>query len=467
MDRGPRTAASLPRALASLLLLLVLLIALPVALLYGTRALAGPGGMPLPAHPSELFTGADRGQGFVWVLTAVGWLAWAMFALGTLVELAARLRGRVARRLPALGWSQRTAAVLLGAVFALAPAAGAFAAPSVAAPPGISAPAAVRPPATASAAGLVPDRAADTGPGYTVRAARPAETLWTIARDQLGSSARWNDIAALNEGRAMDASGTVFHADAALTPGWTLRMPAAAKPKAEPETVTVHRGDTLSGIAEAHRVHGGWESVYAANRTVIGEDPDVILPGEHLRLPGGTTRAPTVGSAPAVERPVGGTGSAADPVAPVVPRSQAPAEVPAQAAPRNEASAPLVLPAGTATVTVGAGALLAAGLVGLLARRRIRQQRRRPPRRRVAMPGVEEQLYETFLRAMADPAGLDLLDRTLRTLGMTCLDTDARLPVLAAVALRPGGTVDLHLVDPAPAVAPFTGSADEIGRAHV
>ena len=126
-----------------------------------------------------------------------------------------------------------------------------------------------------------------------------------------------------------------------------------------------------------------------------------------------------------------------------------------------------MLPAGTATVTVGAGALLAAGLVGLLARRRIRQQRRRPPRRRVAMPGVEEQLYETFLRAMADPAGLDLLDRTLRTLGMTCLDTDARLPVLSAVALRPGGTVDLHLVDPAPAVAPFTGSADgRLWRCH-
>jgi hypothetical protein len=491
VDRGPRTAAALLRALVSLVLLLALLVVLPVALLYGTLALAGPGGMPLPGSPTGLLTDPDQGQGFVWALTAVGWLAWAAFALGVLVELAARLRGRAARRLPALGWSQRAAAVLLGAVFALAPAAGAFAAPPVAAPPGLTAPATVRAAGVAgvSATPVVAAARADhtvyDHTEYTVRAARPAETLWTIAQAQLGSGARWNDIAALNEGRVMDASGTVFHADVALTPGWTLTMPVAnAAVAAKAVEVTVHKGDSLTGIAAEHHVHGGWESVYQANRTVIGGDPDVILPGERLRLPPTTAHTsaqvrpgvtPDESVAPAPHaRPAAPVLPAAPALRPSLPASptpvpaSVPASVPAPGAtaatagPRAEASDPLRLPA-----AVGAGALLAAGLVGLLARRRVLQQRRRPPRRRIALPGVEEQLYETFLRAMADPSGLDLLDRTLRTLGMTCLDTDVELPVLAAVALRPGGTVDLHLVDPAPAIAPFVGSADgRLWRCH-
>ncbi|WP_234532106.1 transglycosylase family protein [Streptomyces shenzhenensis] len=50
------------------------------------------------------------------------------------------------------------------------------------------------------------------------------------------------------------------------------------------ETYTVVRGDTLSGIAEEHDVAGGWHRLYAANRTTVGSDPDLILPGQRLSL---------------------------------------------------------------------------------------------------------------------------------------------------------------------------------------
>ncbi|WP_055491237.1 transglycosylase family protein [Streptomyces sp. TP-A0356] len=56
------------------------------------------------------------------------------------------------------------------------------------------------------------------------------------------------------------------------------------------EMYTVVRGDTLSGIADSHRVQGGWQRVYEANRTTIGTDPDLILPGQRLNL---RTKAPT------------------------------------------------------------------------------------------------------------------------------------------------------------------------------
>jgi len=52
------------------------------------------------------------------------------------------------------------------------------------------------------------------------------------------------------------------------------------------EMYTVVRGDTLSGIADTERVDGGWHGLYAANRTTVGSDPDLILPGQRLSLHG-------------------------------------------------------------------------------------------------------------------------------------------------------------------------------------
>jgi LysM repeat protein len=46
--------------------------------------------------------------------------------------------------------------------------------------------------------------------------------------------------------------------------------------------VTVQDGDTLSGIAAAHRM--SWPALYEANRARIA-DPDVLTTGESLRIP--------------------------------------------------------------------------------------------------------------------------------------------------------------------------------------
>ncbi|WP_328564011.1 transglycosylase family protein [Streptomyces coelicoflavus] len=55
---------------------------------------------------------------------------------------------------------------------------------------------------------------------------------------------------------------------------------------------TVVTGDTLSGIADAHEVRGGWQRLYEANRGAIGSDPDLILPGQRLSMRGqGATKA--------------------------------------------------------------------------------------------------------------------------------------------------------------------------------
>ncbi|MFH0521927.1 transglycosylase family protein [Streptomyces sp. M41] len=45
---------------------------------------------------------------------------------------------------------------------------------------------------------------------------------------------------------------------------------------------TVRTGDTLSGIADRHGIT--WRQLYAANKSVIGGDPHLIVPGQRLEL---------------------------------------------------------------------------------------------------------------------------------------------------------------------------------------
>ncbi|MCH6163624.1 transglycosylase family protein [Streptomyces marispadix] len=51
-------------------------------------------------------------------------------------------------------------------------------------------------------------------------------------------------------------------------------------------TYEVVGGDSLSAIAEEHGVKGGWPGLYERNRETVGGDPDLILPGQRLRLDG-------------------------------------------------------------------------------------------------------------------------------------------------------------------------------------
>ncbi|MEU4800017.1 transglycosylase family protein [Streptomyces sp. NPDC023327] len=71
------------------------------------------------------------------------------------------------------------------------------------------------------------------------------------------------------------------------------------KPEVTPQSTagsarmyTVVRGDTLSGIADERRVRGGWQRLYDTNRRVIGDDPDLITPGQRLSVHGQGVRAP-------------------------------------------------------------------------------------------------------------------------------------------------------------------------------
>jgi hypothetical protein len=66
-----------------------------------------------------------------------------------------------------------------------------------------------------------------------------------------------------------------------IRPGTLLALPS----RMAPVRVTVTAGDTLSGIAAALALPGGWPALYAANRKVIGPDPNTIRAGTVLTVP--------------------------------------------------------------------------------------------------------------------------------------------------------------------------------------
>jgi nucleoid-associated protein YgaU len=80
------------------------------------------------------------------------------------------------------------------------------------------------------------------------------------------------------------------------TPAPTYSHPAAVRPeptRSQQDAVVVRGGDTLWGIAEralgptaaAADVAAAWPRWWAANRDVIGPDPDLIHPGQRLVAP--------------------------------------------------------------------------------------------------------------------------------------------------------------------------------------
>ncbi|RPK88278.1 MULTISPECIES: transglycosylase family protein [Streptomyces] len=112
--------------------------------------------------------------------------------------------------------------------------------------------------------------------------------------------------------------------------------PAAATPTHVPgkrDSYTVASGDSLSGIASAQGVRGGWQGLYAANRTVVGSDPDLIFPGQRLSLD--QSRAPKAGDRTSPGKPAV---KAAPKPPSAAPKKEAPQrEAPKQQAPEEQA----------------------------------------------------------------------------------------------------------------------------------
>ncbi len=113
---------------------------------------------------------------------------------------------------------------------------------------------------------------------YVVRA---GDSLAGIAA-RFGVAGGWPALYAANR-RAVGGDPDVIDA------GLVLVVPGVVAPA----RYTVAAGDSLSGIAAALGVAGGWRALYAANRHRIGADPGVISAGLVLAIPRPATAVPS------------------------------------------------------------------------------------------------------------------------------------------------------------------------------
>ena len=199
------------------------------------------------------------------------------------------------------------------------------------------------------AAALVP--AARPAPRYVVQ---PGDTLSGIAA-RFAVRGGWPALYAANRpliGPDPDV----------LRPGTVLVLPG----QRAPALYTVVSGDTLSAIAAALAVRGGWPALYAANRRVIGPDPNVIRPGTVLTV--SQPAAPSPAPSPSVTAP----GRPRYPV----PPSSAPAGSGHRPAPEKATPASAGMPQWLKTMLLAAGLLIGAAFLAepvLVLRRRRRQ----------------------------------------------------------------------------------------------
>lgn len=123
------------------------------------------------------------------------------------------------------------------------------------------------------------------GGGMVVEANNPSEgvVLRTLRYDGAPTSAvrPWGSTAAISAGvtpQPLTAGQGGHAAQVPDTDDAPVVSPSAG-------TYTVQAGDDLYEIAAYHHVKAGWPALYAANRQRIGADPDLILPGQVLRIP--------------------------------------------------------------------------------------------------------------------------------------------------------------------------------------
>jgi len=506
-----RRGSALIRALGGTAVAGVLLVGVPVALV-------GAVGNPLPttvASWDEIRFAVTRGQidAWTWVkaFAVVAWLAWADLALSFLVELGAAVRGRRPRHWAALAPTRWLASRVVAQWTLVA---------SLAVQAGAPGPLTLLPAATAAMTVAVPDLDGDPAPSRTVSPVSPGaatataevevgrrDTLWGLAERHLGSGGRWESIRDANVGRTMP-DGTVLEAGfTRLEPGWTLELPVTTGTAGSPgylpaAEVEVERGDTLWGLADgrlalvtpdpvAAEVASYVEELVAGNSTAI-DDPDLIFPGQRFHLPAvgdpptggadpdrpgeppgvaegaGMSAPPTLGE-PTSDR-LSPAAQADGPVAPSAPAAPSVAAVDGvgRRDARPDTSPPVVsgrLEDGMwpGPLVLGAGgALLAAGSLDLVRRRRRYRMAHRRPGRVPTGPGPALDPIERALNRQADLAAARWLDAALASLATRPVwdGEDVAQPVLFLLG---DDRLEVRFSRPDPVAAPLPWSTVDGG----
>ncbi|MBF0816656.1 LysM peptidoglycan-binding domain-containing protein [Microbacterium paludicola] len=381
------------KALLALILTAALLVGIPAALVF----LAGN---PIPSWDElvRAMTLPDYSGSFLLgtVLPLVGWIAWATFAIGFLIEIPNQLaelgaagRSRRPIRIAGLGWQQKAAGVLIATILAV---------------------------------GVAPTAA--------------------IAADSPTSSS--------------SSSSSSASATQAAAPQTVVKNLVKKEQVNTLEQRTIVSGDTLWDIAEQELGDGArYPEIHAASQGI--EDPDLIFPGQTVNVPTVKTVTTVTQIAVPVGNSNAGAGTVENGGATGSDAGSADGSADSGAA-ADQGGGAGGAEVAAAAAAGGVGGVLAAGLVGLLAVRRAR--RRAGSLGASAAPLSAAAVdYERRLEEAADLAGATAIDTVLGHLAAWASQTGAPLPAVY-VARADADALTLYLTGPAGLPAPYTRADD-------
>jgi LysM repeat protein len=432
------------RGLLASLALVGFMVGVPVVLIV-IDALPDPS-----AFTWSRLTSQDDGTLALQVITAVCWIAWAVFTCQLLASIVSQARGICTPRMPGLGVPQLAADRLVAAaallfvavpaVSAALPQPRAHASVAVPMPQEPQVAIAVDPPAEAQ----VRDHALPVHTETERYTVKRGDSLWKIAEERLGDGTRYVELVALNE--AVLNGRPDF-----LLPGTVLKIPIADDNPGG--SYVVQPGDTLSEISQDQLGDAdAYPSIFRASRDTVQpngahlSDPDLILPGWKLTIPGEPGPAEPRRPKHAQEPPVHETTPPADGGTPPAPEVADPGPEHAAAESAEDESTPAWLLPGLA----GAGALLAGSLWLVLRQHRRTQLRYRRPGRIIAPPPDELLAVEKSVQMSGSVTAhpIEELDAALRGID----------PALRLVSVRLSRSqIVLTLAEPADLPEPWTG----------
>ena len=284
-----------------------------------------------------------------------------------------------------------------------------------------------------------PAPSADDEPSMAHYEVRPGDTLWDIADEQLGDPSAWTEIWNRNAGDAMEGGRTFDDPDLIL-PGWELELrdaePAAAVDETPPDPIdepaTVEPSTATVGPGPAEPVVES--SVTATEPSVTATQPTVDndpLPSivEVLPTPTEPRTSSTTTTTSAPPGISGGGPAASD-------------------------GPPTESPTAPSPIRLEQAALLAAGVLALVAVRRRQRLRAAGPRHRVPEPRPELIATERRLRAIDAGERALRVDVACRAAALSLVGTRAQI---GWVRVSPDGDVALRLSGQAELPAPWSG----------
>lgn len=245
-------------------------------------------------------------------LSVVGWYLWLILALSFAVELIAVARRAHAPRIPTLGPTQTLAAALITAIGITA-----LLRPAPAQAESLATPTGTRVAATALAASgstsLTASHARLGGAGghlrETVHTVRPGESLYSIAKDDLGDGNDWPAIFKLNAG-VVQADGDKLTDPDLIRPDWKIRITAPSADPAPASAIVAPHADSSSPhrptVSTAPVIGSAdYSPTPAPSRDATSDPAPPATPSDHETRPGGHASKRHGGIA--VSLPDGGT----------------------------------------------------------------------------------------------------------------------------------------------------------------